>query len=144
MTTNTRSKSTPKDKFYRRYAAAFVLGIVVADVPKHSWKDLFPRIYGEDGKGKDAELLERFRSAKGTIKGLSGAQVIEMVTQAQSAESIAPAKAGVTITEVEHENSPTPPAKAPAKKPAAKKLGAKVKASASNDLDAIKALYGKK
>ena len=130
MTTITR-KSTPKDKFYRRYAAAYVLGIPTADVPHHSWKQLLPRIYGEEGAEPDAELLEKFRTAKGMLKGLSGANVIEMVTDAQAGAKIAPPK-------------PAPKAKAPARKAKSKGLGAKVKKTAASDADAINNLYGGK
>jgi ribosomal protein L12E/L44/L45/RPP1/RPP2 len=130
MTTITR-KSTPKDKFYRRYAAAYVLGIPTADVPNHSWKQLLPRIYGEEGAEPNAELLEKFRTAKGMLKGLSGANVIEMVTDAQAGAKIAPPK-------------PAPKAKAPARKAKSKGLGAKVKKNAASDADAINNLYGGK
>ena len=131
MTTITR-KSTPKDKFYRRYAAAYVLGIPASDVPNHSWKQLLPRIYGEEGAEPDAELLEKFRTAKGMLKGLSGANVIEMVTDAQAGEKIAPPK-------------PAPKAKAPARKAKAKsKAKARKSTSKTSDADAINNLYGGK
>jgi|10_taG_2_1085330.scaffolds.fasta_scaffold01661_8 hypothetical protein len=145
MTTITR-KSTPKDKFYRRYAAAYVLGIPTADVPNHSWKQLLPRIYGEEGAEPDAELLEKFRTAKGMLKGLSGANVIEMVTDAQAGAKIAPHESKATITEIVHDNMPNPPkAKAPARKAKAKSK-AKVRKSTSktSDADAINNLYGDK
>ena len=91
MTTKTR-KSTPKDKFYRRYAAAYVLGIPTTEVPEHSWKALMPRIYGPEGVEPDPVLLEKFRTTKSMLKGLPGVDVIEMVTQAQASDTIEPAK----------------------------------------------------
>ena len=150
----TRTNKLPKDRFYRRYAAAYVLGIPAASVPEYTWKDLFPRIYEVEDEGV---TLEKFRNAKAQIKGLRGAQVVEMVTQAQTAQDLKPADAApapapkATITEIVHENMPNPPAdltpapkKAAPRKARAKKLGAKVKRTASNDMDAINKLYGNK
>jgi hypothetical protein len=139
MTTQTRGKSTPKDKFYRRYAAAYVLGIPAEEVPEYSWKALLPRIYGEEGVEPDPVVLEKFRTTKSMLKGLSGATVIEMVTEAQIAsEVVEPA----VIEDVK------PKAKAPARKPAtkakSKSLGARVKKTTTSDADAINQLYGNK
>ena len=129
MTTQTRGKSTPKDKFYRRYAAAYVLGIPAEEVPEYSWKALLPRIYGQEGVDPDPVVLEKFRTTKSMLKGLSGATVIEMVTEAQSgADEIEPAKPDNVKT----------PAPKPASKPKSK---AKTKTS---DADVLNQLYGKK
>jgi hypothetical protein len=152
----TRTNKLPKDRFYRRYAAAYVLGIPAASVPEYTWKDLFPRIYEVEDEGV---TLEKFRNAKAQIKGLRGSQVVEMVTQAQAAQGlkpvdVAPAPAPkATITEIVHDNMPNPPADLPTpklgrtvkpRKSRAKKLGAKVKRTATNDMDAINKLYGNK
>jgi hypothetical protein len=146
MTTQATTKRTsklPKDKFYRRYAAAYVLGIPAANVPEYTWKDLFPRIYEVEDEGV---TLENFRNVKAQVKGLTGANVISMVTAAQAGTD-----ADVSAwEEVEHENMPNPPAKTPEPKkaPAPRKaraksnLGARVKRTATNDLDAINKLYG--
>ena len=100
MTTITR-KSTPKDKFYRRYAAAYVLGIPTAEVPEHSWKALMPRIYGPEGVEPDAVVLDKFRTTKSMLKGLPGATVIEMVAEAQAAASdIAPTKSDLFVQRI--------------------------------------------
>lgn len=137
-----RTSKLPKDKFYRRYAAAYVLGIPAANVPEYTWKELFPRIYEVEDEGV---TLENFRNVKAQVKGLTGANVISMVTAAQAGTD-----ADVSAwEEVEHENMPNPPAKTPEPKKApaprkarAKKLGARVKRTATNDLDAINKLYG--
>ena len=152
-----RTSKLPKDKFYRRYAAAYVLGIPAANVPEYTWKELFPRIYEVEDEGV---TLENFRNVKAQLKGLTGANVISMVTAAQAGKELpeptkptppAPeTKADVSgWVEVEHENMPDPPAKTPAPKKAAKprkaqakKLGARVKRTATSDADAINKLYG--
>ena len=95
----------PKDKFYRRYAAAYVLGIPAVEVPEHSWKQLFPRIYAEDPAKQDTVLLEKFRTTKAMMKGLPGRAVIEMVVEAQGADTMEPAKLDAP--------KPAPKAKAP-------------------------------
>jgi ribosomal protein L12E/L44/L45/RPP1/RPP2 len=130
MTTKTR-KSTPKDKFYRRYAAAYVLGIPTTEVPEHSWKALMPRIYGPEGVEPDPVLLEKFRTTKSMLKGLPGVDVIEMVTQAQASDTIEPAKID------------KPEAKKSARK-AAPKAKARSSKKAADDADAINQLYGNK
>ena len=128
MTTQTRAKSTPKDKFYRRYAAAYVLGIVVEEVPNHSWKDLYPRIYGEDGQASDANLLAAFKQTKAQLKGLPGAKVIEIVGEAQAGKAIPEA-----TTEA--------PAKPKAGKSTRKAKTKPAPKGKTSDADAIAALY---
>tara|TARA_R100000808_G_scaffold14688_1_gene34538 strand:- start:4923 stop:5411 length:489 start_codon:yes stop_codon:yes gene_type:complete len=152
--TNKPARKLPKDKFYRRYAAAYVLGIPADNVPEYTWKELFPRVYEADD---DGVTLENFRNVKAQIKGLSGANVISMVRAAQAGKELPeptkpvmpPAQEAKTNTgstpvsewvEVEHENMPNPPAKAPAPKKAAKPR--KAKRSATSDADAINKLYG--
>ena len=145
-----RTSKLPKDKFYRRYAAAYVLGIPAANVPEYTWKELFPRIYEVEDEGV---TLENFRNVKAQFKGLTGANVISMVTAAQAGKELPEPETKADVSawvEVEHENMPNPPAKTPEPKkaPAPRKaraksnLGAKVKRTATNDTDAINKLYG--
>ena len=144
-----RTSKLPKDKFYRRYAAAYVLGIPAANVPEYTWKELFPRIYEVEDEGV---TIENFRNVKAQFKGLTGANVISMVTAAQAGKELPEPETKADVSawvEVEHENMPNPPAKTPEPKKApaprkarAKKLGARVKRTATNDTDAINKLYG--